>query len=119
MVSGLFQLLCRTSTTRGYSINCRSNCSRYSRLSDVFLYETGNWINNAPNLPSDASASSPSLTCASSSSLGRMVAADVGSITASGECVNDLSSFAVKVKSLLTLATLRHQTFATSGLIGP
>ena len=76
-VSALFQLESRTSTTRGYSMNCRSNRSRYSRFSDVFLNDTGNWISSAPSLPSSASASSPSRVLISSSSVGRIVAADV------------------------------------------
>src|SRR5205823_3544085 len=96
IVSGLSQVECRTSTTRGYSMNCRSKVSRYSRLSAVFLNETGNWISSAPNLPVAAIASSPWRAKRSSSSLGRMETADVGSIAARGECVNERCNFAAK-----------------------
>src|SRR5437762_2535521 len=62
IVSGLFHVECRTSTTRGYSMNCRSKVSRYSRFRAVFLNDTGNWISNALNFPVAAIASRPCTT---------------------------------------------------------
>ncbi len=67
----------RISTTRGYSMNWRSRRSRYSRLSEVFLNDIGNWMSSAPSRPSPAIASRPSRVRISSSSVGRMVAAEV------------------------------------------
>ena len=65
-------------------MNSRMSFSTYSRFREVFLNETGNWISSAPNFPSPANASKPSRASASSSSLGLIDAAEVGSITARG-----------------------------------
>jgi len=50
--------------------------------------------------------------------MGRMVAAEVGSMTAMGEWVKERCSLAVKVNSGFT-ATLRAQSLASSGLMCP
>src|SRR5271154_6460339 len=63
-------------------------------------------MSRAPSFPVDASASRPSRASLSSSSLGLMVAAEVGSITAMGECVNERCNFAVNINFGFT-ATLR------------
>ena len=51
--------------------------------------------------------------------IGRMLAAEVGSITASGEWVNDRCSFAVKRKFGLTAAAFRDQKRPSSGRMCP
>src|SRR6476646_11696048 len=111
IVSELFQVECRTSTTRGYSMNCRSKVSRYSRFSEVFLKETGNWLKSAPNFPVRARASRPSRARRSSSSLGRIEAAEVGSMAESGEWVNDRCSLAVNKKFGFTSPAIFAQSF--------
>src|SRR5580700_5203883 len=79
----------------------------------------GNWISSAPSLPSAASESRPSRARRSSWSFGRMLAAEVGSITASGECVNERWSFAVKRKFGLTAAALHDHRRPNSGRMCP
>ena len=93
-------------------MNWRSSISRYSRLSEVFLNETGNWISSAPSFPSPASASRPSRASASSSSLGRIDAAEVGSMTAMGLWVKDRCSFAVNTKFGFTALAVRIHSLA-------
>src|SRR5208282_1608394 len=85
----------------------------------VFLKETGNWMSRAPSFPSAASESSPSRARRSSLSFGRILAADVGSITASGECVNDRCNLAVKRKFGLTEAAFRDHRRPSSGRMCP
>src|SRR2546423_14720912 len=108
-VAASFQLEWRTSTTRGYSMNWRSRRSRYSRFREVFLNDTGNWMSNAPSLPSLARASRPSRVRASSSSVGRIVAAEVGSMTEIGEWVKERRGLAVNRKPDLQVEILRTQ----------
>ena len=48
-----------------------------------------------------------------------MVAADVGSMTAMGECVNERCNFAVNTNLRIHRATLRAHSLANSGLMCP
>src|SRR5260221_3104275 len=56
--------------------------------STLFPYTTLFRSSSAPSLPSEASESRPSRASCSSRSFGRMLAAEVGSITASGDGTN-------------------------------